>query len=57
MIKEKCDDEEWKDCRVEKMGCQGCYYFQQLYELADGPEINKEFWKKKGEQYGAIIKQ
>lgn len=20
MIKEKCDDEEWKDCRVEKWG-------------------------------------
>ena len=39
------------------MGCQGCYYFQQLYELADGPEINKEFWKKKGEQYGTKIKQ
>ena len=22
----KCDDKEWKDCRVEKMGCKGCYY-------------------------------
>ena len=22
----KCGDKEWKHCRVEKMGCGGCYY-------------------------------
>lgn len=36
-MKEKCDDKEWKDCRVEKMGYPGCYYFQHL--------------EKKGKQY------
>jgi hypothetical protein len=24
------DDSKWDTCGVEKMGCQGCYYFQQL---------------------------
>lgn len=23
---EKCGDKEWQHCRVEKMGCIGCYY-------------------------------
>ncbi len=22
----KCGDKEWQHCRVEKMGCPGCYY-------------------------------
>lgn len=22
----KSDDKEWQHCRVEKMGCKGCYY-------------------------------
>ena len=22
----KCTDNEWKHCRVEKMGCRGCHY-------------------------------
>lgn len=22
----KCTDKEWQHCRVEKMGCKGCYY-------------------------------
>lgn len=22
----KCGDKEWQHCRVEKMGCTGCYY-------------------------------
>ncbi len=26
-----CTDKEWKHCRVEKMGCKGCYYDD--YEL------------------------
>lgn len=41
------DYSKWDTCRVEKMGCQGCYYFQQLYKIADEPENDKEDWKKK----------
>lgn len=22
----KCSGKEWDTCRVEKMGCKGCYY-------------------------------
>lgn len=22
----KCTDKEWNSCRVEKRGCEGCYY-------------------------------
>lgn len=24
----ECTDKEWQTCRVEKMGCEGCYYNQ-----------------------------
>lgn len=24
--KKECTDKEWQHCRVEKMGCNGCYY-------------------------------
>lgn len=24
----KCTDKEWQHCRVEKMGCPGCYYYE-----------------------------
>lgn len=30
--KEKCTSEEWDHCRVEKMGCAGCYYDNTLEE-------------------------
>ena len=26
----KCTDNEWKHCRVEKMGCDGCYYNKKI---------------------------
>jgi len=26
----KCDDKEWQHCRVEKMGCRGCYYDENI---------------------------
>lgn len=25
-MKEKCTGKQWDSCRVEKMGCSGCYY-------------------------------
>ena len=25
----KCGDKEWQHCRVEKMGCPGCYYHEK----------------------------
>ena len=30
--KEKCTSEEWNHCRVEKMGCSGCYYNENKNE-------------------------
>lgn len=26
----KCGDKEWQHCRVEKMGCKGCYYDTEI---------------------------
>ena len=48
------DHSKWSTCRVEKMGCEGCYYFKQLYKLAadeDRPKINEDYWKKKVKEY------
>lgn len=28
----KCTDKEWQNCRVEKMGCKGCYYYEPKKE-------------------------
>lgn len=28
----KCTDKEWQHCRVEKMGCPGCYYDKKNIE-------------------------
>lgn len=28
----KCTGKEWDTCRVEKMGCPGCYYTDEIYE-------------------------
>ena len=25
-MSKKCTEKEWDYCRVEKMGCKGCYY-------------------------------
>lgn len=36
----KCTDKEWQHCRVEKMGCKGCYY--------DEIEINEFVRTKSG---------
>lgn len=26
----KCTGKEWDHCRVEKMGCKGCYYDERI---------------------------
>lgn len=26
----RCTDKEWQHCRVEKMGCTGCYYDEEI---------------------------
>lgn len=28
----KCTGKEWDTCRVEKMGCTGCYYTDEVYK-------------------------
>ena len=30
----KCTSDEWDHCRVEKMGCSGCYYDKDTLEEA-----------------------
>lgn len=40
----KCGDKEWQHCRVEKMGCKGCYYDEiESIEYYTVEEIKK--WK------------
>lgn len=35
----KCTDKEWQHCRVEKMGCKGCYYDKKnIEEVIEGLE-------------------
>ena len=29
----KCTDKEWQHCRVEKMGCPGCYYDENKIQV------------------------
>lgn len=36
----KCGDKEWQHCRVEKMGCTGCYYDE--IEVGDYIRIYEE---------------
>lgn len=31
----KCTGKEWDHCRVEKMGCKGCYYDEKNQEIED----------------------
>lgn len=35
----KCGDKEWQHCRVEKMGCNGCYYDENTNALLNKEEI------------------
>ena len=32
--RECVDHTKWDSCRVEKMGCPGCYYFQKMNEAS-----------------------
>lgn len=59
-MKEKCDDKEWKDCRVEKMGCNGCYYEDRPYtpkELIFLKYLDKmkNLYLKKNHDYGDSV--
>jgi hypothetical protein len=27
----QCTEKEWNTCRVEKMGCPGCYYDDEVF--------------------------
>lgn len=40
----KCDDKEWQHCRVEKMGCKGCYY--DYVSKEEIREVLKEYGHK-----------
>jgi hypothetical protein len=49
----KCTDKEWQHCRVEKMGCPGCYYDEAEKEKLfyifldiDGVLNNMEYWNE-----------
>ena len=35
----KCGDKEWKHCRVEKMGCNGCYYDEKTNTILSKEEL------------------
>lgn len=45
--KDKCTDKEWQHCRVEKMGCNGCYY--------DGIISNDDFIRTKDGKIDQVI--
>lgn len=34
----KCTGKEWDHCRVEKMGCKGCYYDERIDNVIKGLE-------------------
>ena len=38
----KCTSEEWDHCRVEKMGCTGCYYKNDKYSGTIETEVVKQ---------------
>ena len=43
----KCTEKEWDTCRVEKMGCKGCYYNEKEFVTFTNDEegINIYFQK------------
>lgn len=47
----KCGDKEWQHCRVEKMGCTGCYYDEiEVKEYIRIHEEIAQITKKKNRQ-------
>lgn len=57
-----CTGKEWDHCRVEKMGCKGCYYNDDRTEINNAVKILKEIepkdlldcWDQGEEEYKAI---
>ena len=49
----KCTDKEWKHCRVEKMGCSGCYYEEYKLCYVDGNKawFTNNFEKQWGDDW------
>lgn len=59
-MKEKCTDKEWMHCRVEKMGCNGCYYEDRPYtpkEKIFQKHLEKmwNLYSKKNHDYGDSV--
>ena len=55
----KCTDNEWKHCRVEKMGCDGCYYNQKenklkRFKIIANSKQMKEQLKEKAKCTGVV---
>ena len=51
----KCGDKEWKHCRVEKMGCNGCYYDEKTNTILSKEELaifNTNNWYECSGLYG-----
>lgn len=43
----KCTDKEWQHCRVEKMGCPGCYYDDRdVYIHYGSKKFNKNLFQE-----------
>ena len=49
----ECTDKEWQHCRVEKMGCTGCYYDKEnkkktfyIFLDIDGVLNNMNYWNE-----------
>ena len=38
----KCTNKQWSTCQVEKMGCDGCYYTDEIYEKYNKKETDNE---------------
>lgn len=59
-MKEKCDDKEWMNCRVEKMGCDGCHYEDRPFDpkeliFMDYITEMKDLYLKKNHDYGDSV--
>ena len=59
-MKEKCDDKEWMNCRVEKMGCEGCHYEDRPFNpkeliFMDYITKMKNLYLKKNHDYGDSV--
>lgn len=60
ILKEKCSDEEWSGCRVEKMGCDGCHYEDRPLTAKEQifKDNLKRMWKlysRKNHDYGDSV--